>query len=64
MSRNEGFICPTCGQSNFGMVVDTRQHNFWRRRRRECEKCHKRYTTFEILIRNNREMRIIKEFVK
>ncbi len=38
--------CPHCGDAN-SRVVDTRSTGDGIRRRRECETCHKRFTTYE-----------------
>lgn len=38
--------CPHCGEAN-SRVVDTRSTGDGIRRRRECETCHKRFTTYE-----------------
>jgi transcriptional repressor NrdR len=40
--------CPYCGYEE-ARVVDSRPQNDKIRRRRECEKCHKRFTTYEII---------------
>ncbi|MCG3209440.1 MAG: Transcriptional repressor NrdR [Anaerolineae bacterium] len=40
--------CPYCGSpSNFIRVIDTREVTDGIRRRRECEKCKQRFTTYE-----------------
>lgn len=38
--------CPHCGEVN-SRVVDTRSTGDGIRRRRECESCHRRFTTYE-----------------
>jgi transcriptional repressor NrdR len=38
--------CPYCGESDT-KVVDSREIDEQKRRRRECEKCSKRFTTYE-----------------
>ncbi|MCA9871012.1 MAG: transcriptional repressor NrdR [Anaerolineae bacterium] len=38
--------CPHCGDTN-SRVVDTRSTGDGIRRRRQCETCHKRFTTYE-----------------
>lgn len=42
----KGVICPYCGY-NKSMVVDTRAHYDGICRRRECDQCMKRFTTYE-----------------
>lgn len=42
----KGVICPYCGY-NKSMVVDTRAHYDGIYRRRECDQCMKRFTTYE-----------------
>lgn len=44
---NLGIVCPNCGKITNGDVIDTRPTYDARRRRRVCEHCGKRYTTFE-----------------
>ena len=40
--------CPFCGaSSNFIRVIDTREVTDGIRRRRECDNCHQRFTTYE-----------------
>ena len=38
--------CPYCHESE-SSVIDSRVSNDTIRRRRECEQCHKRFTTYE-----------------
>lgn len=44
--------CPFCGHSD-SRVVDTREVGDNIRRRRECEECHQRYTTYEQVSKSN-----------
>jgi transcriptional repressor NrdR len=45
--RGEGMQCPFCGTEDT-KVIDSRDSDaFETRRRRECEKCSKRFTTYE-----------------
>lgn len=52
--------CPICRTDN-DRVIDSRtaQHGFVIRRRRECLKCHRRYTTYERI--EEPEVKIIKK---
>ena len=40
--------CPFCGNED-SKVIDSRPIEDKKRRRRECQKCHKRFTTYEIM---------------
>lgn len=40
--------CPFCGYEDV-RVVDSRPHNDKIRRRRECARCNKRFTTYEVI---------------
>ena len=40
--------CPFCGSLD-SKVIDSRSSDEKKRRRRECTKCHKRFTTYEII---------------
>lgn len=40
--------CPYCGCTD-QKVIDSRPHGDKIRRRRECESCHKRFTTYEVI---------------
>lgn len=40
--------CPFCGSLD-SKVIDSRSSDEKKRRRRECAKCHKRFTTYEIV---------------
>lgn len=42
-----GFGCPHCHQVCNGIIVDSRQRKDFIRRRRECEHCSQRFTTYE-----------------
>jgi len=44
--------CPFCSASN-ARVIDTREVSDGIRRRRECEHCHQRFTTYERIARVN-----------
>lgn len=46
-TADSGFICPKCKKYCEGVVIDTRQTDYGRRRRRECEWCGERFTTIE-----------------
>ena len=41
------FSCPSCGHQ-ISHVVDTRWDGYQQRRRRLCDQCKERFTTFEI----------------
>lgn len=41
-----GIVCPYCGHKK-SVIRDCREHYDGYRRRRECEKCGKRFTTYE-----------------
>lgn len=45
-------ICPHCKHPSYAKVVDSRANHQTNRirRRRECMRCHGRYTTYEILV--------------
>lgn len=49
MSKKDGvgILCPYCGKKSNGKIIDTRQVVGGRRRRRICESCGERFTTFE-----------------
>ena len=51
---DEGFICPKCRKLTIGKVIDSRQTNYGRRRRRVCENCGGRFTTIETCVFNIR----------
>lgn len=44
-----GFQCPACGKFCLTICIDSRFSNFGKRRRRECEFCHARFNTVEVL---------------
>lgn len=44
-----GFICPACGNAPTDVTDSRPTPNGRIRRRRECQTCHARFTTFEIL---------------
>jgi len=44
--------CPFCEASN-ARVIDTREVSDGIRRRRECQQCHQRFTTYERIVRVN-----------
>lgn len=44
--------CPFCDSSN-ARVIDTREVSDGIRRRRECQQCHQRFTTYERIVRVN-----------
>ena len=46
IEQEPGMQCPYCGQPDT-RVVDTRSTSDSIRRRRECQKCRKRFTTYE-----------------
>ena len=46
-------ICPKCGYAK-SFVIDTRTMGVGRKRRYECENCHKRFSTFENVIKGKR----------
>ena len=43
-------FCPYCGGID-SKVIDSRQSDVKKRRRRECSACHKRFTTYEVVER-------------
>ncbi len=45
-------MCPFCGAAD-SRVIDTRQVGDGIRRRRECQHCHQRFTTYERVARMN-----------
>lgn len=49
VTDTQGLRCPHCGHSG-SSVVDSRQtdENHARRRRHACDKCRKRFTTYEV----------------
>ena len=42
-----GFVCPNCKKYCNGKVIESRETDYGRRRRRECELCNTRFTTIE-----------------
>ena len=55
--------CPYCGK-NDTKVVDTRQRQFGRVRRRECEQCGKRFATTEIIGAHNTDLPLLPTMVQ
>ena len=48
MNKNDvGFICPKCKKHCSGKVIESRETDYGRRRRRICELCNTRFTTIE-----------------
>lgn len=48
------FPCPYCHEKCTGRVIEVRQTADKRRRRRVCDKCGKRFTTYEICLDNSK----------
>lgn len=48
-----GFACSECGNSH-SSVIDSRGDGSTIRRRRQCDKCGQRWTTYEVKIVGNR----------
>lgn len=43
----EGIVCPGCNSIRT-KVIDSRDHEFGRKRRRLCQRCGERFTTWEM----------------
>ena len=55
MKNNDiGFICPNCQKYCYGKVIESRQTDYGRRRRRICELCDNRFTTIEKCVTTRR----------
>lgn len=53
-------ICPHCKSDEGSFVVDSRGQSNSRRRRYQCEGCHKRYSTYEVLATEYAKFQAIK----
>lgn len=57
-----GFQCPYCGEICKGRISDSRRTAYGKRRRRECDKCGKKFTTVEFTI--NKPSEVYQMFLK
>ena len=54
--NSRGYTCPLCNNICSGKIVDTRRTDYGKRRRRQCEKCGKRFTTIEFAIEKRKDI--------
>lgn len=55
--------CPKCGHEE-SYVVDVRKCNGGLRRRRECDQCGTRYTTYELFSGGDTKKALIRDFIQ
>lgn len=56
------FYCPSCGHDR-SRVMDSRPWKNWRRRRRQCDECTHRYTTYEVALPHHMTDREFKQAI-